>query len=97
MKFDPNLIAIIITALLTLLAAFGGVGVWIKKLITAIKESTDVGVALDTAIKTIDDAIADNIMEVGELETIKQKFNQVKAELETAKIAWKDLFDKHVK
>jgi hypothetical protein len=84
MKIDPNLIAIIITALLTLLAAVGGVGIWIKKLITAIKESTDVGTALDMAIKTVDDAIRDNIMEVAEIEAIKQKFNQ-------------ELFDKHVK
>ena len=94
---DQNLLALIITAILTLLAAFGGVRIWVGKLIKAVKESTDVGVALDVAIKTVDDAIKDNLMEVTEIKLIEAKFKQVRSEMEAAREAWQDLFNKHVK
>jgi hypothetical protein len=93
-----DVLSIILTALLTILGILGPIvkilSIYLKKIFTAIKETSDVGIAMSEAIKTIDNMIADNVIDRGEIETAKAKFAQIKIELEAAKAAWSDLFHK---
>lgn len=89
-----DLLATILTAFLALLAAFGGAHKYVKKFFNAIKETTDVGNALNVVALSIDLALKDNIVEKGEVEEITAKFEAIKIEIDQAKTAWNELFKK---
>lgn len=75
-----------------LIGGIFGVGVYIKKLITALRESAQVGAALDKAAETIEAAYEDKVFDKEEIEAIKVAFDRVKKELQEAKTAWHELF-----
>jgi len=94
MGFITDNLHLILTALFAVLGAFGGAMTIYGKIITALKESTDVGVAIDAAIKEIDKADDDKIWEKAEIEKIRKKFQLIKKELKEAKTAWLKVFNK---
>ena len=91
---DENLIAIILTALLAVLSAFGVVRVYFGKFFKAVKESADVGLAISNAAVLIESILQDNVVTADEIKEAKKKFKNVESEIKQAKKAWEDLFKK---
>lgn len=83
-------IGMIITAILGMLGIlFGGTGlVIIRAVFKALKESTEVGVALDMLVATVQKADADSVWDGGEIASIKAMAEKVKEEAVQAKKAW---------
>ena len=91
---DTGLIATIITALIAVLGMIGGLWAKISKVINAISQSFDVFSAIDDAIKSLDNILADKVVTADEIAQEKEKIDAVKKELEEAKTAWKGILSK---
>jgi len=91
---DSNLIAVIITAILAILGAFGAAKLTFTKFIKAVKESTDVGLAVNNASAYIEKALSDNVATAEEVEEAKKLLKLIKTEIDQAKEAWNNLFSK---
>lgn len=83
-------IGMIITAILGMLGIlFGGTGLVIfRAILKALKESTEVGVALDMLVDTVKKADEDAVWEGAEIAAIKTVAERVKEEAIQAKKAW---------
>jgi len=87
-------LAMIITALIAILSMIGGLWAKIRKVLNAVKEVSDVGLAINAAITTIENAAIDKVTTPEEIEDIKVKFEDVKAQLREASDALHGLLSK---
>lgn len=90
---DSGTLGAIITAILGLLGIlFGGSGlIFWRSLLKALKESSEVGVALDVLFKTVQDADEDGVWESGEIDAIKRTGQEMKKQAGEARDAWKNV------
>lgn len=90
---DSGTLGAIITAILGLLGIlFGGSGlIFWRSILNALKQSTEVGTALDLLMKTVQDADSDGVWEGGEIDSIKRTSEEFKKQLNEARDAWKNV------
>ena len=90
---DTGLIATLVTAIITLLTVLG---LWkhVKEVLNALKQVSDVGMALDATVGKIENVLADGRVTEEEANEVYAQFKQIGKEVAEARDAIKNLFRK---